>query len=335
MMLPGASRLSSAILVLVRLMESLDIDMRLKFSELGLDYEQLHDSDARFPDEAVIQLWQMLLDKTNDQCAGLRVSDFWHPTSFHALGYAWMASHNLKEAFERLVRYNHFISVNQRFEFSETSSDYRFTFHESEPPYTFPAIFYDAGMSFLKRLCDETYGPGFSFLRVDLKRQEPECAHKFRGRFKAPVVFSAPGNTVYMSKKIVLKPLSTANADLARINEEVVDAYINDIQQGSLSKKVMSRLIERLPSGHVTQEEVAASLFMSARTLQRKLHDEQTSYKALLNETRIELAKRYMASSRSQVSEVAYLLGFSETGNFTRAFKRWTGMLPSEYRARH
>jgi AraC-like DNA-binding protein len=129
--------------------------------------------------------------------------------------------------------------------------------------------------------------------------------------------------------------LPTANTDLARVNEEIVASYLEQIEHGTVSKRVRTRLIEQLPSGHVSQESIASSLFMSTRTLQRKLQEENTSYKELLTETRHELAMRYMASSSSPVSEVAYLLGFSEVGNFTRAFKRWTGMAPTEFRSRH
>lgn len=334
-MFPGASRLSSAILMLVRLMESLGIDARKHFKEMGVDYELLHEPSARIPDEVVIQLWGTLVEESGDPCIGLKVADFWHPTSLHALGFAWLASSTLKEAFERIVRYNQFITQNQMYEFDETASHFRFTIYESVEPFVFPQEFYDAGMSYVKTLCDEAYGPEFSFLRVDMRRPEPGCVDMFRGRFKAPIVFGADTNTLYLSKEVALKELPTANADLARVNEEIVAAYLEQIEQGTVSKQVRTRLVEQLPSGNVSQESIAASLYMSTRTLQRKLQEEDTSYKELLTETRHELAMRYMSASNSQVSEVAYLLGFSEVGNFTRAFKRWTGMAPTEFRSRH
>ena len=334
-MFPFASRLSSATLMLVRLMESLGIDVRKRFRELGVDYELLHEPSARIPDEVVIQLWDTLIKQCSDPCIGLKSADFWHPTALHALGFAWMASATLKEAFGRAVRYNQFITQNQQYVFEETASDFRFTIIESEDPFVFPHEFYDAHMSFAKTMCDEVYGPGFSFLRVDMRRPEPSCAEQFRGRFKAPIVFGAESNTLYLSKDVVLKELPTANADLARINEEVVRNYLDQVGQGALSRQVKTRLIEQMPSGRVSQDTIASALHMSARTLQRRLQEEGTSYKQVLTETRQELATRYMTRSDSQVSEVAYLLGFSEVGNFTRAFKRWTGVAPSEYRSMH
>jgi hypothetical protein len=139
-------------------MESLGIDVQARFNELGIDYQLLHDPSARFPDTAVISLWGDTGRKSQDICVGLKVGDFWYPTSFYAPGFAWMVSAILKEGFERLVSYNGFITRNQTFEFVETDSCFRFIIHESESPYVFPDTFYDASVSFLINLCGEVYG---------------------------------------------------------------------------------------------------------------------------------------------------------------------------------
>jgi AraC-like DNA-binding protein len=331
----GATTLSSLVLVLVKAMESYGLDVPAHFRGLGLDFDLLQDPGARFPDEAIIQLWGMLIRESRDPCIGLRMAEFWHPTTLHALGFAWMASGTLQEAFERLVRYNRFLSHNQDYEFRETGKDFRFILHRAREPYDFPDEDYDASFSVLMTLCQEIYGEDFAPLRVDLVRQAPDCAERFRERFSAPVVFGAEHNVFYMGREAVLKPLPAANAELARVNEEVVCSYLEQAGQGALSRRVKTRLVEQLPSGRVSQESIASALHMSARTLQRRLQEEGASYKQLLTETRQELATRYMTQSSSQVSEVAYLLGFSEVGNFTRAFKRWTGVAPSEYRSTH
>ncbi len=69
------------------------------------------------------------------------------------------------------------------------------------------------------------------------------------------------------------------------------------------------------------------------RTLQRKLNDAGTTFNAVVEDTRRELAQRYLKQPDLAISEIAYLLGFSETGNFSRAFKRWAGASPSDYRS--
>jgi AraC-like DNA-binding protein len=96
--------------------------------------------------------------------------------------------------------------------------------------------------------------------------------------------------------------------------------------------RVRSKLIERLPSGRVDEGDIAASINLSQRSLQRKLQQQGVSFTGLLDSSRRELGLQYVRDSQYSLNEVAYLLGFSEPGNFSRAFKRWYGKPPSQYR---
>jgi AraC-like DNA-binding protein len=90
---------------------------------------------------------------------------------------------------------------------------------------------------------------------------------------------------------------------------------------------------QRLQTSEPNQEEVADILNTSARTLQRKLGDSGTTFKKILDETRHALALAYMSTPQNSVNEVTHLLGFSCSSSFNRAFRRWTGLSPSEWRA--
>ncbi|MDX1486779.1 MAG: helix-turn-helix transcriptional regulator, partial [Acidiferrobacterales bacterium] len=149
----------------------------------------------------------------------------------------------------------------------------------------------------------------------------------------APMDFLAPENAVYFDSKALLTPLPTANAELARANDKVITDYLARFERGSVRRQVEMKLLEQLSSGHASQASVASALHMSLRTLQRRLRAEGTSYKELLEQTRRDLAARYMKESYLSVGEVTFLLGFSEPANFARAFKRWHGVTPTEYRA--
>ena len=106
-----------------------------------------------------------------------------------------------------------------------------------------------------------------------------------------------------------------------------------NLSDSEVSARVKSKLIELLPSGKVNEEVVAGSLNMSLRSLQRKLSDENVSYKELLESTRMTLALEYIKLPKYSINEITYLLGFSEQSNFSRAFKRWTKQTPTSYRA--
>jgi AraC-like DNA-binding protein len=96
--------------------------------------------------------------------------------------------------------------------------------------------------------------------------------------------------------------------------------------------QVKTKLVDHLPSGAITEKDIADLLNMSLRSLQRKLEEKGYTYKQLLEETRRELAEQYIRNSRLSLGEITYMLGFSELSNFSRAFKRWTGKSPQHYR---
>jgi len=87
-----------------------------------------------------------------------------------------------------------------------------------------------------------------------------------------------------------------------------------------------------MPSGKVTVEHVAVELGVSGRKLQRILHEKGTTYLAVLNDTRMDIAKGYIRNKSMDLTEVAFLLGFAELSTFSRSFKRWTGKSPLQFR---
>jgi len=93
-------------------------------------------------------------------------------------------------------------------------------------------------------------------------------------------------------------------------------------------------VLDELSSGEGTAEDTAKQLHMSSRTLQRKLAEANTSYLQLVDDTRKDLALRYIEDERRSVTDITFSLGFSQPSAFTRAFKRWTGLSPSDYRTR-
>ncbi|RKZ80269.1 MAG: AraC family transcriptional regulator, partial [Gammaproteobacteria bacterium] len=84
--------------------------------------------------------------------------------------------------------------------------------------------------------------------------------------------------------------------------------------------------------GNFSDSTIAASLFMSQRTLQRRLEENNTSFKQLVNEVRQDLADTYLNDSSLTLTEISFMLGFSEMSAFSRAFKRWSGKSPTDYR---
>jgi AraC-like DNA-binding protein len=138
--------------------------------------------------------------------------------------------------------------------------------------------------------------------------------------------------TPILSLKSVDEFLSSSNPKLADLNDQVMIEYLAELDQDNLAQRVKATILDQLPSGNVTDESVSRDLYMSARKLQRQLESAGTTFYTLLNETRVDLAKKFLRDQGTSMTEIAYLLGFSENSAFSRAFKRWMGVSPSQYR---
>ena len=114
-------------------------------------------------------------------------------------------------------------------------------------------------------------------------------------------------------------------------------SYLNEqlaaLSRGDLKSRCKFFLLQQLTSGDPSEEVLANQVGMSGRSLQRKLAEAGLTYGQVLAETRYELAQRYLDDPNRSVTEITFLLGFSEHSAFTRAFKRWSGMAPTSYRA--
>ncbi len=195
-----------------------------------------------------------------------------------------------------------------------------------------PWSLHDALLASLVGLCRLTYGDAFTPLEAAVTRERPPPAARFEEWFRAPIIWTAARPSLLCRREDLARPLLTANPDIALANERVALDYLARLDQADVVTRVRRLLVDRLRSGLPTQAEIARLLGLSPRTLHRRLGKAGSSFAALLDETRRELAAAYLRGSDFSVAEVAYLVGFSEVSSLNRAFRRWTGQQPSAFR---
>lgn len=327
------STIGSVASLIAQALHTYGCDPRPLFSAAGIDMAALADPDSRFPVVQLQELWRLAEEATGDPCFGLTAAHQFQPAALRGLGFAWLASDTLRDAFNRLVRFYRFLSTGAlaSIEEDERQVDLVITGPEKFPYFSYAAM--DLGMAAFFRMCQMTVGDTTYPLQVVMQRPKPENIAPYEELFRAPLEFGAPANRLCYEKTIVDAPLATPNPELARINDQTVIDYMARFDRASLAMRVRARIIEELPAGAPAQAAVADALHVSLRSLQRRLKEENTSFKELLEGTRRELAMQYIRESRRSIGEITYLLGFSEHSNFTRAFRRWTGQSPAEFRA--
>ncbi|MFJ3485616.1 AraC family transcriptional regulator [Pseudomonas sp. NPDC090202] len=313
-------------------LDALGLDSLALSREAGLDPQLMDDPNARYPVTVTTRLWQLAVQASGDPALGLRVSRFVSPTTFHALGYALVASGSLREVFERIVRYHPVVSDALDLSFVRAGDRYQFRFRvpEGGPMPANEAM--DAFAAIYVRTCRNRLGRQYAPLAVHLMRPQPADPKPWHDVFRAPLFFGARENLLEFACTDFDSHLDDANPELAEHNETVLNRALEQLSPLTWERKVRGAIESQLPEGEPSAERIAQNLHLSLRSLQRHLADEGCSYDLLLNQCRQNLALQHMRDPACSLSEISYLLGFADTSSFSRAFKRWTGMTPSQYR---
>ncbi len=330
----SASTLTSWARAVRRALEDAGCDADALFRQAGLDPAWLQDPQARYPIVRSTQLWQLAVAATGNPAFGLAAAKRAPVTSFHALGFAVMASNSLRDAFERCARYLAVVSdaAALRLEDRGTTTAVMIEPRDGDAAPAPEAL--DAFAAVFVFMCRARLGRRFAPLAVALQRPAPVDDSAWQQCFRCPVQFGQPGNHLLIERATLDQPLDSASPELAAHNEAVVQRLLETRQKGDLVSRVRTLLIERLPHGDPGEAAIATALHLSSRSLHRKLTEQGTGYAALLRDTRESLARQYLQDGRHSVSEIAYLLGFADASSFTRAFKRWTGVAPARVRGR-
>jgi len=324
--------LGSWVRVLVTALRERGIDADALLERAGLDTTLLAMPDARFPLATTTRLWRLASQLTRDPAIGLWVSKHSRQTTFHALGYAFMASSTLLEALQRVVRFNGMVSDASEVSLHDEGDCHRLSWRSLWPDNQPTDEAMEAILALILRSCRKIHEYEFAPVSTSLMRAEPPGAGAFRDFFRGEVLFGEPAFGMSFRKADLERRLPWGNEELARSNDRVIAEYLARLEIGSIATRLGLLLVKQLPNGEMSQDYYAAALAMSPRSLQRKLDREGTSFNRVLNETRCELARSYLARSAHTLTEIAFLLGFSDTSSFSRAFARWTGSSPSAYR---
>jgi len=304
------------------------------FTKVQLDPRLMYQPGARYSLSKIAELWEQMERVIEDPCFGLAAAKCWHPSNFGTLGYALLMSTCLRTTLERLIRFHRIISDAPFGKLSEPHGKKKLVFNltnKDEKKYSHARE--DAAIAWIMSVLQVNYQRPLSPISLNFTHSRPAgCAGRYYELFKCPIIFDAPFSGIELSLADADRILPSGNKDMAEFNDQVMTKYLLTKSSDPLVSRVTKIIVEHLPSGDATIENVASELFMSKRKLQRLLQEDGTSFIAILNETREEIAKQYVRDKEMNLTEIAFLLGFSEQSTFSRSFKRWTGKSPSSFR---
>lgn len=284
------------------------------------------------PQETVF--YRKMLALAQDPCVGLRLGQTYLPQRYGLFGYALLSAATGWQALKIATDFGHHLTYTWfRMSYSAEGDHVRFEFRDRM------AIDDDVRNLYFDRDCAAFLVSAVEVLRRPVPLRQvclPHDGHGldrvYQAHFNCSVSFNQPCAGIVFSRAILDAPLPFRDEEAARQLARQCRLLLFKAQRHeSLTDEVRNLLLDN-PGRFPDIEAVADRLAVSVRTLSRRLGRENSSYQAILDEVRFGLAREYLKETTLPLREIAALLGYSEPGNFTHAFKRWSGVTPQEFR---
>lgn len=327
---------ASSTLALIHYLEARNLLNRQQVEQAtGLTLDTLKDPDLRIPASAHYQLWTLAERLTGDSGVGLHAGQVIDPERMGLVGHVFFNCDTLGEAVVQYVRLHRLINETVTLSFEQTPEQAILTWQPDEPRHYCRQ---DMDRTLAAALCRTRHfiDRGIQTDWLEIAHPEPGYANEYRKLFGGSVYFGCGVTRMAFDSKHLGHPIPHRNPYVYSAVLQQVNAVLARLQTRKTFGKKIRRLISRqMATDKIDADTLAKQCHMSRQTLYRKLKKEGLTFQELVEQVRRDKAMRYVADDHYALGEIAFLLGFSELSAFSRAFKRWTGVAPAQFRATH
>lgn len=340
-MIPAQSQDSSAPLVaasstlaLVHYLECQGVLDPERVEQLvGVDLQALRDPDLRVPAQAHYRLWDHAEQVTGDPAVGLHAGTLVDPERMGLVGHVFFNCDTLGEAVTQYVRLHRLINESVTLSFEQTGELAILSWQPDTPSH------------YCRQDMDRTLAAAISRTRhfilpdigaewADIAHPRPDYASEYQTLLGGPVRFGCAATRLAFDSRHLSHPIPRRNPYVYSAVLKQVNSVLARLQpRRSFGRKIRRLISKQMATDRIDADSLARQCHMSRQTLYRRLKREGLSFHDLVEQVRKDKALRYVASDQYALGEIAFLLGFSELSAFSRAFKRWTGSAPAQYRA--
>ncbi len=300
---------------------------------LELDRAVLSNPEGFIPCSLFARILEEAARATGDSCFGLHFGERFNIKNIGPLTYVVLNSPTIAIADEHVARYLKL--YNQAAKVFFTVEGQRAYLHYVLVDLGIESPRHQNEYSMVIRLntIRMMVGSQWAPLEVRFAHQVPEQISEHVRIFGAPVLFGYSTNAFVIEREFLERQIPAADQRLYRIMERYLEEVLAEIpQEDGVLAAVRRAVAESMREGDPNLARVAKKMAMSPRTLQRQLKEQGMEFKKLVDDTRQRFAVSYLRNRRNTITEIAFLLGYSEVSAFNRAFKRWTGSTPLAYR---
>ena len=301
----------------------------------GISPETLNEADARIPLSKYHLLYKTAVELSKDPAFILKTAEQYEPEHFGILDNMLKCCKNIYEANHQRERFYRLMATQYQISFVRNDNDFSILFTPEDQQSYFPNSEEALSVEYItsyKKLTERTILP----LEVHYTFSKPSYYEEYLRIFQCPVLFDQNQTCMIFDLKVEDIPITTYNSYLNSFLTQHASEKLeklNALVDSTFSNKISKIIMEEMSKGEVSIEKVADRMFSTRKNIYVKLKEEGTSFSELLQNIRKELAKSYLNQRDLSITDIAYILGYSERSTFYRAFKKWYDQTPKEYRA--
>ena len=282
--------------------------------------------------EQLFAFWHAIGAVSDDPAIGLKLATETRMERFHPSAIAALSTENFGAAIQQMARYKQLTCPEEILQDTTGEGWWRIRFRWLLAVEEEPQVLTEYCFAWLMTIARQGSGTRLSPQRIELLQPRSHLRTLER-HFECPVICGASENAIFFRAQDAQCPFVTRNAELLDMLAPQLEEQLKQHkEEDSFTTLVRGAIQERLAGHRPQMEEVARSLHLSARTLQRKLQDAGSSYQRVLDEARHQMARYYLSNSVLELNETAYLLGYEDAKSFVRAFRTWEGVPPGHWR---
>jgi AraC-like DNA-binding protein len=320
---------------LIRAVAARGVDAQRLWELLGVPPSMVNDPDATVDLERVYDVWEAAYARLQDPALAMDITRAGRRPPQDIISFAVMTSPTFGDALETAVRFLRVRATSFRWELVRDGAVLWVVQHREGEDRIGRRLAVEATQAELVMFSRSFSGVDFAPTEVHFEHPVLGVTRAHQELFRCPVTFGAARNAVGLDSRLLSRPMPKGDPALAAYFLEQARQALQRREQAEPEDVTdqVRRVVAQDPRDVPSLEAAARRLGMSGRTLRRRLDEAGSSYQALVDEVRAAIARRHLGMRTLALGEIAYLVGFSEPSAFHRAFKRWTGMTPQEFRA--
>ncbi|MCB1704097.1 MAG: AraC family transcriptional regulator [Halioglobus sp.] len=298
----------------------------------GVDLDTVDDAATQLSPVQYQRLISNILELTADAHIGLQLGSRYSLGDLGVLGYAVLSSKTVKLAGDVMNRYNELNEKVLTLESYAHGDRWCVELREIFPLGALRQFAVEEYVARIQAILSQLINGPAGLVELHFSFPQPASLQQYQALFDCPCFFDRPKDLIYMDQSVLDKPISFANETVNRICEDQCSKLVQELTGSrGLADRIM-RFLYRNPGLIPNTDEMAGKMNMSTRSLRSKLQQEGTTYQAVLDEARKNIAIEWLENTDITPKEIGFMLGYSDVGNFRRAFRSWTNKKVSDFR---